>query len=290
MSAEKTYKNIANSINTFINTCISILKVLFLSKFGVKIPQTDAETCIVLGNGPSLKTSFQKHIDKISKQTLFCVNSFATTNEYNLLKPKYYIMLDDGFWKSEHDTVMKTFESMVSKTNWDIQLLVPQIAKKSKRFDELVSKNKHIHLTYFNYTVFKGAEGIAHYFYSKNMAMPQSQNVLVSSIFLAINAGFKKIIVLGADHSWHENIHVNNENIVCIKDVHFYDDSEQTKYVPITKGLHSTETFKFHELLNAWSKAFYGYWILKKYALTKNCTIENASPNSYIDAFKRIEL
>jgi len=261
-----------------------------MSKFGVKMPKADKETCIVLGNGPSLKTSLTNHFNTIEKHSLVCVNSFSITEEYAQLKPLYYIMLDDGFWKGNSEYILNTFDALANKTSWKMHLLVPQKAKKSNRFNELIVKNKNIELIYFNYTVFKGIESLSHFFYSQNLAMPQSQNVLVASIFLSINIGFKKIILLGADHSWHENVHVNNDNIVCIKDVHFYDNIEQIKYHPIKKGAYSNETFKFHELLNAWSKAFYGYWILNKYAIKKDCIIENASPVSYIDAFKRIEL
>jgi len=288
MSAEKTYKNFANSVTTIINTGISVLKILFLSKFGVQLPQTKEETCIVLGNGPSLKTSFQKHIEKIGKHKLFCVNSFATTNEYTLLKPSYYVMLDHSFWKSEHETIINTFEAIVTKTTWDVQLFVPRMAKKTKRFDELASKNKHIHLTYFNYTVFKGADSVANFFYSKNLAMPQAQNVLVASIFLAINVGFKRIIVLGADHTWHQTLSVNMKNQVCVNLYHFNENKSETPDVLFYKN--SKDLYKMYEIFLDWSKMFLGYNNVELYSKKRNSKIFNASEISCIDAFERVTL
>ena len=57
MSTEKTYKKTGNFFKQCINTFASILKVLIQSKFGVRLPKATSESCIVLGNGPSLTTS-----------------------------------------------------------------------------------------------------------------------------------------------------------------------------------------------------------------------------------------
>ena len=61
MSAEKSYKEVSGFITQIVNTCISVLKVFVRSKFGVHLPTAQEETCIVLGNGPSLKKSFENH-------------------------------------------------------------------------------------------------------------------------------------------------------------------------------------------------------------------------------------
>lgn len=290
MSAEKAYKSFGEFISQGANTCISLLKILLRSRFGVQLPVASEQACIVLGNGPSLNQSLEKHPDFFQKHPLICVNSFSITKQYIELKPSYYVMLDPGFWFGGNELVENTISSILTKTSWPIHLFVPKAAKQSKSFSELRNQNSNITIHYFNYNVFKGFQGIANWFYAKNLAMPQSQNVLVASLFLGINLGFKKIYLVGADHTWHQNLYVNDENILCAKQVHFYENEQTVKYVPFYKGVHTKEVFKMHEILTTWGKTFYGYVALNDYAVYKKCTIYNASEISFIDAFKRIKL
>ena len=290
MSVEKTYKKLGNFFSQCINTIVSLMKVLIRSKFVAKLPLAGSESCIILGNGPSLKTSFQKHPEVFTKQPLFCVNSFSMSAEYTLLKPQYYVILDYSFWLSDGQVILDTIDALKTKTSWPIKLLIPRAASKSKRFKELCEANKNIELNYFNYTVFKGFSSVANWFYSKNLAMPQSQNVLVATIFLAINTNFKKVIVVGADHTWHENMHLDENNMLHLKHVHFYDNEEKVTHIPFKKGIHIDETFKVHEIFATWAKTFYGYIALENYAKYKNCKIVNASEVTFIDAFERLKL
>lgn len=290
MSTERSYKEASGFFNQFFNTCISILKVLIRSDFSSKLPKAESDTCIVLGNGPSLKTSLTKHKDFFTIHPLLCVNNFSTTEEFALLKPKYYVILDYAFWLSEGKIVLDTVAALESKTTWPIQLFIPKIASSSKRFEDLSNKNKNVHINYFNYTVFSGFPSVAHFFYNKNLAMPQSQNVLVASIFLSMNMGFKKTYIVGADHSWHQTLHLEKNNVLCIKDIHFYENEEKVNYRPFKKGTHLKETFKMYEIFTAWSKVFYGYIALENYSKYKNCRIYNASAITFIDAFEQVNL
>lgn len=290
MSIEKSFKETSGFISQLANTCISILKILIQSKFSNNLSSENGKTCIVLGNGPSLKTSLSKHKDFLKKHALFCVNSFSLSDEYIELKPQHYVILDHSFWKSDGKIIIDTLDALKTKTTWSIKLFVPQMASESKRFEELSKANPNIQLQYFNYTVFKGFPEIAHWFYSKNLAMPQSQNVLVATIFLAMNSNFKEIFVVGADHTWHENLHLDENNLLSLRHIHFYDDVEKTTYVPFKKGIHSTETFKVHEIFATWEKVFYGYIALENYSKYKNCKIYNASEITFVDAFERKKL
>ena len=274
-----------------MNTFISLVKVLLLSKFRTKLPQATENTCIVLGNGPSLNDSLQKHPDFFKKHPLICVNSFSVTELYTQLQPTYYVILDPGFWLSNNDLINNTIDCIKKKTTWPVHLLVPPQAAKSELFAQLENQNPNIKINYFNYTVFKGFNAIAYYFYKRNLAILQSQNVLVASLFLAVNIGFKNIYLFGADHTWHQTLHVNDENVLCVKHVHFYESEEKINYTPFYKGLHKKdETFKMHEILITLGKTFYGYIAINEYAKHQNCIIYNTSEISFIDAFERIKL
>lgn len=290
MAVEQSYRSFSGSIGKIVNTCVSFAKILLISKFGNKPPRATSSSCIVLGNGPSLKDSLKKHPTFFKQHPLVCVNSFSITDEYALLQPQHYVILDYSFWKSDQDIILKSLEAIKTRTSWKMDLLVPQMASGSDRFEKICKENKNIHLTYYNYTVFKGIEGIAHYFYAKNLAMPQSQNVLVASLFLTVNMGYKNIYLFGADHTWHETLHVDDNNTLCLKHIHFYDDSEKVNYVPFYKGGHTKETFRMDEIFVTWAKVFWGYLMVENYAKKKNARILNASEISFIDAFERIKL
>lgn len=290
MSAEKTYKGITGFVNNSVNTALSVLKILFQSKFNTRLPQAQENRCIVLANGPSLKTSLEQHPDFFRKHPLVVVNTFSITETFTQLKPKYYVILDPFFWKGKTPVILNTIKALEEKTSWDMVLLVPQHALKTPIFTELQAKNKHIRVQRFNYTVFKGFQSVAHWFYRKNLAMPQSHNVSIASLFLAVNMGFKEVFLVGADHTWHENLHVNEENILCTRDVHFYDNAPVTTYQPFLKEGRPDETQKTYEFFWIWSRTFLGYWLVNDYAVYHHCKIWNASEVSFIDAFERYKI
>lgn len=291
MSVEKTYKGITGFVNQSVNTALSVLKILFQSRFGVQMPKAEGERCIVLANGPSLKTSLEKHPEFFKKHSLICVNTFSVTKEYTELKPRYYVILDPFFWKGSTEVIQNTLIGIREKTNWPMYLLIPQHSVKSGVFNDLPKTNPNIQLVVFNYTVFKGFQSAAHYFYRKNLAMPQSPNVTIASLFLSANIGYKEIYLVGADHTWHENMHMSEDNVLHTKVNHFYENVTEVKFVPFLKeGDPAKGTQKAHEFFDMWSRTFYGYILVNRYASSQNCSIYNASETSFIDAFNRIRL
>ncbi|WP_353134769.1 6-hydroxymethylpterin diphosphokinase MptE-like protein [Pseudopedobacter sp.] len=286
---EHIYNSVGNLLTNAISSTASIVKILIQSDLEVKRHLTKGiKECVILGNGPSLAHSLIEYASVLNKYQLIAVNSFALTKEYKALKPSYYVMHDPGLWTSENDLSNRIFDAIKLTTDWPIIVYLPAQAKRHKTTEKLVSENVYIH--FYNYTVFKGFQNIGHYFFKKNLAMPQSQNVLVACLFLTINMGFKDIYILGADHTWHENISVNADNILCVKDVHYYDQEVDIKLRPFKKGLHLEETFKVSEIFEAWAKVFKGYEAISRYAKTKNAHIYNASKVSFIDAFERRKL
>jgi hypothetical protein len=276
-----------SAIANIFYTKLSIFKIILKSKLSVRLPIAKHNTCIVLGNGPSLKTSLEKHPVFFSQHPLLCVNSFAVTKEYKSLQPEYYVMLDPSWWKGENELLLKTIAAIERDTSWPIVLLLPQQAKGAAKLIALQQSNKNISIVFFNYTVYKGLQGIGNWLFKKNLAMPQSQNVLVASLFLPINMGFKTIYLFGADHTWHETLYVNDDNVLCVKHIHYYENEKEIKHVPFYKGVHLKETFTMSEIMYTFAKVFAGYERLRKYADARNCTIYNASEVSFIDAFER---
>lgn len=290
MSAgKKIYERFSSLVLGSINTTASLIKVLFLAKRRPDLPAASGGECIVLGNGPSLKTSLQKSEAYFQQKTLLCVNTFSLSDEYVKLKPRYYVMMDPGLWRAENELVANTMEAIRTKTTWELHVLVPHDARVSPRIRTL-TENTNIRVHYINYVVYKGFTKPGHWLYRRNLAMPQSQNVLVASLFLAINLGYKRIELFGADHNWHEQVVVNKDNVVCLKQVHFYENETQVRHLPFYKAMHLNETFRMDEAFHAWAKVFHGYFRIRAYADSRGSRVINRSVISFVDAFEREEM
>lgn len=293
MNKNKIKENVENLFYTFL----SIGKVLMNSKFFIDIKELreDVEECIILGNGPSLKDSINdKFKDFLDNKKIFCVNAFAVSKEYLDLKPNYYIFADPGLWiENPRETVRKLrddiFNSIIEKTKWDLTIFFPYEVRRNKIIKHLPESNPHIKIKYFNKVTVMGFSFFRNLFYKHNLGIPRAQNVIIPTLILALNLGFKKIYLFGADHSWHENLVLTNDNILCFKDVHFYDDNELVDLIAIRDNT-TKKNLKVHEEFYSIYLTLKIYFYIKEYAKTKDASVINASAKTYIDAFDRMIL
>jgi len=278
--------------NELFQTLFSIGKVLILSKWFVKLKRQGLEEkdCVILGNGPSLIKDFENNWNFITSHKKMCVNLFAFSKEYEIVKPDYYILAAPEFWlKNTIDLHIiqrnKLAKEITEKTSWPMKLIVPFTARNSVMYEKLFSNN-NIQPIFFNSTPIEGFIPIINRLYKNNLGMPRPHNVLIPTIFIAINIGFKNIYLFGADHSWHEDIKVDEMNKVTVNHQHFFEQKEVR--MPMYK-LDGKEYF-LHDVFRKFFYAFRGYFILKSYADYLKVNIYNASSKSYIDAFEKIKL
>jgi hypothetical protein len=274
-------------------TLYSTINICYYSRFYTNINayKTEQDSCIILGNGPSLKYHLDNHLDFLITENTLCVNQFVTSAYYEIIQPNFYLILDPNYWKVNPLTNIKRLQdefinSINLKTKWQMVLFVSFKAERFFRHRSLIV-NPNIKICYFNSTPINGFKKFRHFLYKKNLGMPFAQNVLVAGIFMALNLGFKEIFLLGADHSWHEDIYMDESNIVCHAENHFYPDND-VQLRPWYKN--DGSVFKMHEISTAWAKMFEGYHYLEEYSKYLNKKIYNASKKSYIDAFERYDL
>lgn len=267
---------------------------MIFSKFSPssnKLKNTANGECYILGNGPSLKQIIQQKDFFKHTRVFFSVNDFVLSNEFILFKPAYYVIADPGYWTAHTFEKMKelreeVFRELNAKTNWKITLLAPYEASKGKFLEKRIT-SPHIEILYFNTTPVNGTDMLTYFYYDRNLSIPRLQNVLVGATYLALHAGFSKINLLGADHSWLGDLLVNQKNEVCLVNKHFYDNKENNSTVWLKA---SGEPYKIHEVLSDLSKMFEGYHFLAAYAGYKNAEIINLTQGSFIDAFKRSQV
>ncbi|MGC8823930.1 MAG: hypothetical protein ACP5PZ_04955 [Bacteroidales bacterium] len=222
---------------------------------------------------------------------VLCVNGFALSSVYEKIKPAYYVLADGAFWADElpdktRNFVDSTLEAIATKTQWPMILFVPVSGVSAfKRKKSVLFTHPNILIQPYNDTVLRGFKCLVHACLRRNLGILSQQNVLIPSIILAINMRYKRVIILGADHSWHRNLFVNNENQVCLIDEHFYDEGKNP--VPLMIG---SRPSRLHEQFESIAKTLRIYWEITDYAQKYKAIVINASEVSFIDAFPRAKL
>ncbi len=277
------FLNFQNFVNKTADTILSAIRILLYSRPIGQSPIRNAENCFVLGNGPSLNLSFDFLVENKENSDVFCVNMFSNSPYYSKIKPQNYLLLDDAFVNQNHELASNAIQKIMLDTHWKLNLIVPLKFKKSTYFIEKIAQNPNITIYFINYVIFESFDWLRFWVFRKNIGMPQCQNVLVALTFQCINMGYKNVYLLGADHSWHENLRLNEQNELLFVDTHFYGEKNIN-----TKNTNEKSFLAFQFL--SLHKAFKGYEVLVIYA--KNCgvNIYNASAKSYIDVFKKIKL
>jgi len=250
-----------------------------------------ASECVILGNGPSLKQTLRNHSSSLQGKNVFCVNDFVASEQFEKVKPGYFVFMDPVFWSgSISDRFKKVCREYVDKmekvVDWDMIIFLPAQAKRWNQFQALPQLNNHIRIFYVNTTEIYCCDKTNFFFYRRNLAMPPMQNVLSASIFVALNLGYKKIYITGADHSWHESVKISEKNILYLKNDRF-QDSDEKSLSPFFVDPGETTPYRMDNLFRDLSKMFASYLELERYSRSIDARIYNASEKSFIDAFER---
>lgn len=287
-----TLLNIQNFLEAFYHSVISLLRVLFRLRFrpGFKNITGGADSIIILANGPSLRKDLDRHTQDIASCRTMGVNLFALSDDFEKVKPGYYTIVDVVFLKEQTlERVMqsrnKIIQALREKLSWEMILFLPYEGKNSYFHKQLAEANLPLKFIFFNRTSIDGLKPIRHFMYSLGWGMPPPQNVLVGALMIALQSGFKRIFVLGADHSWHEEIYIEENGEMTINDKHFYN--LKGKKLPKHHG-ESLKQFKIHDYFNELSRTFRSHTMVEEYARSRGVEIINGSSRSYIDAYRKI--
>jgi hypothetical protein len=281
-------------IELLIQTLLSLLKILLMSSFRRDRFQSKykPEKCIVLGNGPSLKSTIDEHLSILQSTDTFGVNFFWKSEYYEIIKPRFYLIVSTNYWvdgklDANDEGRKQTFNGIADKTSWEMTLIVPAVAKKSEEWKATLAKNKNIKIKYINITPVEGFPTFVNWALRQNLGLPRPHNVLIPSIKVAVDINYKNIFVVGADHSWLKDIYVGNDNKVYLSQKHFYDNNPAPE---VMYDGTSNRVRNLADMLMKFVYSFRSYFILKDYARSKGINVYNATPESFIDAFERKKL
>lgn len=288
----KYYYIVIQIFETILNlfmVCILNIKYIFRK---THYPNRNFDSIQILGNGPSLKDDIPKILAKRKNSAIMVVNTFATTELFEQLKPEYYVLVDPVFFSPlKNERIKKVQEStlmaLIEKTKWNLNLFVPYSATKSILIKEIEKGNDLIKIIFFkNIPVIGGYQKMNNFFFFNNLANPLFMNVLIPAIFFSIKMKFFKILLWGADNSWHENYTLGKDNYIYRTDRHFFDKDFENNLIILSKADGSPQ--RVHEEFFNMYNVFRVYHSLEAFSKKYKCQIFNLSSKTWIDAFKRI--
>lgn len=264
-------------------TLASFIKIPIMSRRPSPNSRDRKDTIIIMGNGPSLRDAMEQDRDVLMAYPRLAVNLSALTPDFRDLRPDYYILADIAFFLKEKTGKVPQLWEALRSVDWQMTLFLPATARK---MPEVKSLPANITLKFYNLTPAEGFRCVMHPLYDSGLAMPRPRNVLIPSIISSMREGFRKIVLIGADHNWSKTLWVTERNRVVSVQPHFYkdDDAELRRAEEIFKNVH------IHDVYENYAIAFRSYFNVKAYADRRGVEILNATPGSFIDAFPRIRL
>lgn len=284
---------ISNWFGLLNKTIISFIRVLVMSKSPKRFlnQKANSERIVILGNGPSFKETVDNNFEFFVNNELICLNHFANTDYYSRLKPEFYfiiahdLFLDDTLDEYKNASI-KLFNSIADKTSWKLKFFITYEAKKEKRWQQILMQNSNIEIIFMNITPVEGFRCARNHWYNRGLGMARPHNVMIPSMYFAICNGYKEIVIIGAEHSWLHELHVDENNTTLFFNKHFYDSKDVAK-----KCNYKGNSFmKLHEVIRSFSYAFESYHTIRDFAITRKTRIINCTPTSFIDAFEREKL
>ena len=270
---------------------VSLIRVLLRFRFrnGLRRIEPVGDELFILANGPSLKQDLEEFPGLFLNRRLLCVNQFVLSDEFERLRPQLYLFLDIWFFRENSiprvaEVTRKVIDAFIAKTTWPLTIMIPAEGRNSRFCREIQASGIPVTFACFNRTRVDGWKPVRHCLYRRQAGMPPPQNVLIGTLMAAITIGYKKIIVVGADHSWHQGLELGMDGILNSAENHFYDKQPwKVAYQHAeTRELITVSEF-FHELY----RTFGSHQLIRKFADSKGVTVINASRITFIDAFER---
>lgn len=261
----------------------SLIKLVLMSRLPSPRCSEKKDTIIIMGNGPSLRDAMQNDMDVLMSYPRLAVNLSALAPEFHTLRPQYYILADIAFFLKEKTGKVPALWEALRSVDWNMTLFLPATAR---RMEEVRRLPANVTVKYYNLTPAEGFRWLMHPIYDSGLAMPRPRNVLIPSIMSAMREGFRRIVLIGADHNWSKTLWVTDRNCVVSVQPHFYkdDDKELRRAEEIFRNV------RLHEVYENYAIAFRSYFNVKAYTDRRGVEVLNATPGSFIDAFPRISL
>lgn len=244
----------------------------------------------ILGNGPSLRSEMAtiRRDAEAAECDIMAVNFFALGEEFEAVRPKYYVLSDPQFFRrsGRSERVEALYKALAERTAWPMILYVQYY--NPERFDYRAAlPNANIRIVPFHTTVFHGFRSVEFWCYRRGLGSGNFGTVVQNGEFIAMLLGYRHIELYGVDHTLLDGLCVDDENRLCRIKSHYYDNS-----APVAEPIHVNATeppqpYTMSSYLAETAELFRGHEVLRDYALTIGAEIVNRTRGSMIDAYTR---
>lgn len=277
-------KQIFHLVEQAFDTALSLgVATIRLPQALYRVPVVPPRPVFVFGNGPSSEAALAALLPFRDRFLVACVNDFYRRDVFRRIKPDFYFITDPMYWLPETDAIYGApLREALQQVDWPMALFLPFEGRHA--FRDPATHASGVSVYPFNRTNAWGFTPVKRLFYRLGLGMPRPQNVLVAALFLLLKGGARRLYLSGAEHTWHQSLHLTEDNVLHV--VHASGGAGSDKMVPFYK-VEGKEVFTVPEIFAAWAAVHESYHDLHAWAGDLGATIENVTPNSFIDAFRR---
>ena len=291
--SEKIISAIRDSFDTMLFFATMVVKEDFHNyiKRSGAIDMARSKCVAILGNGPSLKRELPQLIAQRAweEKDILAVNFFALSEEFALIKPKYYVISDPMFFRKAGygERVQELYKALAEKVSWPIKLYVQYYNPEHFDYRSAIGYNPNIEIVPFHSIVFHGFRSVEFWCYRRGLGSGNFGTVIQNGEFIALQLGYRRIELYGVDHTLLDGLMVDEKNRVCRRKSHYYD-SEQSPAEPIYyNATNPPRPYTMSEYLSETAELFRGHEVLRDFSEKCGAEIINRTANSMIDAYKR---
>ncbi len=285
---KRQYEALKQNVSRLFATGESILKMLLRTRPCGPLPAYSGKPALALGSAPSFNTFLETLSPSDWQQfELFATNNFARHPSYTELKPRYYVLLDPGYWevdrlpKPVQQKIYATWEALAERTDWPMNIFLTRRARNTeivKRYRQVENLKFH----YFNYVIYNGFERFGHWLYSRNLAAPSMRLAGNIAVYLSLLVGAKHTYTVGIENSYIKTLVLDEENVLYFGDGTYDDRSAETafeRFQPVRQSL--------SQFLEGIISSNDNFALLDRWARSRGGAVYNATPQSMIDTLER---
>ena len=291
--SEKIISAIRDSFDTMLFFATMVVKEDFHNyiKRSGAIDMAQSKSVAILGNGPSLGRELPQLIEQRvwEKMDLMAVNFFALSEEFTLIKPKYYVISDPMFFRKAgySERVQSLYKALAEKVDWNMKLYVQYYNPEHFDYRTAICHNPNIEIVPFHTTVFHGFRSVEFWCYRRGLGSGNFGTVIQNGEFIALQLGYRRIELYGVDHTLLDGLMVDEKNRVCRRKSHYYD-TEQSPAEPIFyNATNPPRPYTMSEYLSETAELFRGHEVLRDFSNECGVQIVNRTAHSMIDAYER---
>ena len=290
-------EKIIKAIQACFDTTIYFLTMAVKEDFRNHIGRAGAQDMIstkqlaILGNGPSLKEQLPKLIEQRAWQEadMMAVNFFALSEEFSIVKPKYYVISDPMFFRKAgaSERITALYNALAEKVDWAMTLYVQYYNPEHFDYATAVGNNPNIRIVPFHSTVFHGFRSIEFWCYRHGLGSGNWGTVVQNGILTGIQIGYRTIELYGVDHTLLDGLTVDDQNRLCRIKSHYYDSAPTAAEPIYYNATNPPRPYTMAEYLAETAELFRGHEVLRDFAAEQGVRIINRTTGSLIDAYER---